>query len=53
MFECLVVLLLLGGYYAGYCAGRNDGRREAQRQARPRTGSPIPMDHTHGGDDDD
>lgn len=35
-----------------YAAGRLDGRREGQRQTRPRTGSPIQMDHTHGGDAD-
>lgn len=36
-----------------YAAGRLDGRREGQRQTRPSTGSPIPMEHSHGGDADD
>ena len=52
--------ILLGLYAAAivavvlaYAAGRLDGRREGQRQTRPRTGSPIPMEHSHGGDADD
>lgn len=35
-----------------YAAGRLDGRREGQRQQRTRTDDPIPMEHTHGGEED-
>lgn len=35
-----------------YVAGRLDGRREARRQQHTRTDAPIPMDHTHGGEEE-
>ena len=36
-----------------YAAGRNDDRRKEQRKPNPRTDAPIPMEHTHGDDEDD
>lgn len=50
MIECLVVLLLVGGYYAGYCAGRNNCREEQPNS--PSLDRPIPMEHANGGEDD-
>lgn len=35
-----------------YVVGRLDGRREARRQQHTRTDAPIPMDHTHGGEEE-
>ena len=43
----------LGMSYGNYvAAGLDQVAWEGQRQTRPRTGSPIQMDHTHGGDAD-
>lgn len=43
----------LGMSYGRYvAAGLDQVAWEGQRQTRPRTGSPIQMDHTHGGDAD-
>ena len=45
------ILLLLCCYFA-YSAGRADERDEQVKRRQEGADNPIPMDHTHGGEDD-
>lgn len=45
-------ILLLRCCYGAYCAGRNDERDEQIQSRQEGADAPIPMEHTHGGDDD-
>lgn len=52
LIDLILAAVLLPSWYAAYCAGRNDGRREARRQQHTRTDAPIPMEHSHGGEEE-